>query len=147
MPVNDFNIGRDVTFTVFDKNQNAIVDFNIVDKFDRKQKTNEIKVKGIDGIVRYAFTPDGWEGTIELVRADSGVDVYFAQLEELYYSGQNVLAGQITETITEVNGGLSQFRYERVVMAFDDAGTIEGDKEIKLKIKFAASRRRVIKAA
>lgn len=146
MPVNDFNIGRDVTFTIFDKNQNAIIDFNIITKFDRKQKTNEIKIKGIDGVVRYAFTPDGWEGSIELDRADSATDVYFAQLEELYYSGGNVLSGQITETITETSGNLSQFRYERVVMAFEDAGAIEGDKEIKLKIKFAASRRRVIKA-
>jgi hypothetical protein len=145
MPVNDFNVGRDVTFTIFDKNGGVIVDFNIITGFDRKQKTNEIKVKGIDGTIRYAFTPDGWEGTIELDRADSNADAYFAQLEELYFSGANVLAGQITETTTEVSGNITQFRYERTVMAFDDAGKIEGDKEIKLKIKWAASRRRKIK--
>lgn len=145
MPTSDFNVGRDVQFTFFDNNAQAIVSFDIVVGFDKKQESAEVKVKGIDGICRYAYLPDGWKGTLEIDRADRTADDYFARLEDMYYEGKTVLNAQITETINERDGTISQYRYERVVAKLSDAGKAEGDKPIKMKIDWAASRRRIVK--
>lgn len=144
MPVNDFNVGRDLTFDIFDPNDGGVIEFKTITGFERKQEASEVKVKGIDGIVRYGYLPDGWSFSMELARAGNEVDDYFTRLENLYYGGQNVLSGQITETITEVNGTISQYRYERVVMQLSDAGSVKGDAEVKMKIDGKASRRRKV---
>lgn len=142
MPVNSFNVGRDVSFNIYDTNSQSIVSFSIVTGIDRKAEMSEVKVKGIDGIVRHAFIPDGWRGTIEVDRADASVDNWFAYLEELYFSGRNVLGGNIQETITEVDGSISQWIYDRVAFKLTDAGAFKGDSAVKMKIEFAGSRRR-----
>lgn len=144
MPVNDFNVGRDITFDIFDPNTGGIIEFKTITGFERKQETSEVKVKGIDGIVRYGYLPDGWSFSLELARAGTEIDDYFTQLENLYYGGKNVLSGQITETVTEIDGNISQYVYERVVMHLSDAGAVKGDAEVKMKIEGKASRRRKI---
>jgi len=148
MPVGDFNVGRDVTFSIADGNTAVpILQFSIVTSFDRKAEMVEIKVKGIDGVCRYFYLPDGWKGSIELERAGPEADDFFSTLEQLYYDGRTVLWGQIIETIQEVGGNISQYRWTRVTMKLSDAGKLEGDKSIKIKIDWAASRRVKVNAA
>lgn len=144
MPVNDFNVGRDVVIDVYDANSGGVITFNVVTGFDRKQESNEVKIKGIDGVCRYLHLPDGWSFDIEITRSDNDVDDYFVNLESLYYSGKNVLGGQITETITETDGTVSQYQYEKISMTLSDAGSIKGDDIVKMKISGKASRRRKI---
>ena len=144
MPTGDFNIGRDVKITVISPVTNLPLDFDIVTSFDKKSEAAEVKVKGMDGIVRHAYLPDGWKGTIEVDRASDVVDSHFAALEEAYYNGVTILNGSILETIVERGGLISQYRYEEVAMKLSDAGKSEGDKPIKMKIDFGASRRKKV---
>ena len=144
MPVNSFNVGRDIAFAIYDNNQQAIVSFSIVTGFERKQEMKEIKVDGLDGVVRYAFLPNGWKGSIEIDRANNSVDRFFATMEALYYSGANVLGGTIQETITEADGTITQFRYERVAFHLSEAGNWKGDAAVKMKIEIAASFRKLV---
>jgi hypothetical protein len=140
LPVNSFNVGRDLTLQIvgFD---GSIEEFSLQTAYDSKQETHNIKIMGMDGTVRFLDLPAGWKGTCTYNRQDSVLDRYFARMESTYYSGINVQAATITETITEVDGSLSQFRYTGVVFKLDDAGSWQGDKEVTQKMSWSASRR------
>jgi hypothetical protein len=139
MPIGDFNVGKDVTVDVI--TAAGPLRATIRTGFSSKQDTSPLTVKGSDGINRHAEVPEGWSGSLDYERADSRLDDYFAQLEEAYYSGLNTRAISITETIREVNGAVSQYRYTGVVMKLDDAGSKMSDQTIKQKVSWRAARR------
>lgn len=139
MPINGFTVGRDVTLTV--TTDSGPLDLNLITNFRSKPEQTEQKTKGIDGVTRHVRFPDGWSGSFDISRTDSTVDDYFAQLEANYYAGINEQPGTITETITEVSGAVSQYRYTGVLLKLDDAGEFAGDKVVTQKLSFVASRR------
>jgi hypothetical protein len=142
MPLNTFSTGRDVTLTIV--TAQGPLNLNLITGFHSSPVTGQVKVKGLDGITRHALFPDGWTGGFDVERSDGVVGDYFAQLEEAYYSGQNIPGSTITETISEPNGGVTQYRYTQVLFQLDDAGSWAGDQTVKLKISFMAARRRKI---
>ena len=83
--------------------------------------------------------PDGWEGSFDVARQDSTLDDYFAMLEAAQYAGANIAAGTIHETITEVNGTLSQYMYTGVQLFFDDAGNYKALSNVIQKVGFWAA--------
>ena len=72
------------------------------------------------------------------------MDDYFAEVEERYHAGLPDLPCTITETIREVDGSVSQYRYTDVVFDLESAGKKQGDKTIPMRIAFEASRRKKI---
>jgi hypothetical protein len=85
--------------------------------------------------------PAGWSGGFDLDRADSTLDDYFAARESDYYGGIASPTISITETISEVSGSISQFRYTGVALKFEDAGNKGADKTVGQKVSFKAARR------
>lgn len=139
MPVNGFSVGKDVSLDII--GPQGPLRFSYITGFTSKPDITDGKVKGLDGITRHVRFPDGWSGSFSIERQDSTVDDYFAQLEANYFAGLNELPITITETITEVSGGISQYRFVGVLLKLDDAGDFKGDATIKQKITFMASRR------
>ncbi len=143
MPMNGFSVGRDVTIDLFGS-LGAVERFNLITQFEKKQNTTRITIKGMDGKNRYLELPEGWEGSMSITRGDRRVDDYFANLEDQYYDGGDIQEASITETIQEPGGGISQWRYEGVMLKLDDGGTAKGDAEMTQKISFCATRRRKV---
>lgn len=141
MPMNGFNVGRDVSLDVIGRN-GQIASFNLITAFDAKQLTDKVSIRGIDGVVRFLELPGGWDGSFAIARADRVLDDFIADLEDAYYSGANVKASFITETITEPNGSISQWRYEGVMFKLDDAGSWKGNADVQMKLSWVASRKR-----
>jgi hypothetical protein len=139
MPSNGFSVGRDVSLSI--STNSGPIRFSLITEFSAKPSSKETPIKGLDGISRFVRFPDGWSGGFKVERADSTVDDYFAQLEANYYAGLNEGAASITETITEPNGTVSQYRYLGVMLKLDDAGTWVGDNTVKQAISWMASRR------
>lgn len=139
MPVNGFNVGRDVSVDI--NTSTGPLNFGLITKFTAKQDITDKKVKGLDGITRHARFPDGWSGTFDVERQGPELDNFFAQAEDNYYAGVDEQGGTITETITEVSGAVSQFRFLGVLLKYDDAGDWSGDDTVKQKVSFVASRR------
>lgn len=139
MPINGFTVGRDVSLDIV--GASGPVRFSLITKFTSKQDVKDNRVKGIDGITRPVRFFDGWSGSFDIERQDSTVDDYFSQLEANYYAGLNEASVTITETITEVSGAITQYRYTGVLLKLDDAGDYAGDSTVKQKISFVASRR------
>jgi hypothetical protein len=143
MPMNGFNIGRDVTLDIVGQD-GKIVALNLITTFDAKQMTDKVTIRGLDGHTRFLEIPDGWDGTIGITRGDRVLDDFIASLEENYYAGKDVIGSAITETIREVGGGISQWRYEGIMFKLDDAGAWKGNGDVQQKLSWVASRKRRI---
>lgn len=139
MPVNGFSVGRDVSLDIV--GLGGPIRFNLITGFNARPDTTDVKVKGLDGETRHVMFPDGWTGTFDVERSDSVVDDLFAQLESNFYSGLNLPAISIMETITEVSGAVTQYRFTKVILKLDDAGNWAGDATVKQRISFMSARR------
>ncbi len=142
MPINGFSVGRDLTLDI--TSTQGPLSFGLITKFTSKPDITDEKIKGLDGITRHVRFPDGWSGSFEIERQGAQLDSYFAQLESNYYAGANEEPCTITETRTEPDGSISQYRYEGVLLKLEEAGDWEGAKTVKQKLSFVASRRRQI---
>jgi hypothetical protein len=109
--------------------------------FDASPDTSNEKKMGMDGEARHLITHAGWKGSLDIDRFDSTVEDFWAATEAAYYAGQSTAYGYIQETIQEANGGVSQYRYEKVVLDLKDLGKKQGDKSVTMKLDFMASRR------
>ena len=139
MPVGGFSVGRDVSLTI--RANNGILRLGLLTDFEAKPLIGEVKILGLDGLARTRYLPEGWGGSFSVTRQDSTLDDYWAQLEDSYYSGADIGAGIISETITEPDGSISRYRFNDVFLKLTDAGTWSGNKEVKQKLEWAASRR------
>lgn len=139
MPANGYSIGRDITLNLV--TANGVLPLIGITSFKTKQETTEEKVKQIDGTVDNVRFFEGWSGTFMVERKDSSLDRYFCQIEADYFAGIQEGEVTITETITERNGSISQFRYRKVLLKLDDAGEWAGDKTVKRTMTFICSRK------
>lgn len=139
MPLNGYSIGRDITLNVV--TAGGPLPITGITSFKAKQEVSEETIKQIDSTVDRLRFFEGWTGTFMVERKDATVDQYFCQLESDYFSGVQEGEVTITETITEQDGSISQFRYRKVLLKLDDAGAWEGDKSVKRTITFVASRK------
>lgn len=138
MPANGHTLGRDVSVVITTKKR-GIFRPRTVTSFHSKPATVEIKVKPLNGKPQFATVPDGHEGGFEIERANADVETYFADKEAGYYDGEDEDVVEIHETIREVGGGISQWRYEGVALSLSDNGAKQADQTVKQKIDFKAS--------
>ena len=139
MPINNLSVGRDLSFALALPTGNIAI--NGVTDYEIKPMFTDLKHKGLDGNVLHAAIPDGWQVSLRVERADAQVDDYFAQLEAAYFAGTNIQGATLVETIQEVNGSTSQFRYTNVSLKYDAAGTYKGDSFVQIALTGSASRR------
>ena len=140
MSQNGFSLGRDVTLAIILPSGSAL-SLGKVTKFTAKQDTTDQKIKGLDGVTDHLRFYEGWSGSFDMERRGPELDAYFAQLEANYYGGNDEPPATIQQTIVEPDGQVSQFRFERVLLKYDDSGDFAGDKSVHQKISFFASRR------
>lgn len=134
-----FSVGRDATLDI--TTSKGLFRIGIITDFNLKPKYKSIESHGLDGINRTAHLPAGGDGTISFDRGDSQVGDFFAALENDFYSGIALQAGTITQTITEVSGAVTQYRYVGVMLKLDDPGTWKGDDKVAGKIGVTFSRK------
>lgn len=142
MSVGGQSLGKDVRLVIVAGGGTVLdVPPSAITKFSAKPTTGDEKRTGMDGEVRHLITHEGWSGSLEIDRLDSQIEDYWAAAEAAYFAGQSLPWGTIQETIQEPSGAITQWRYERVVLKVDDLGDREGNKTIKMKVSFMASRR------
>jgi len=139
MPINSYTVGRDLTLTIVADGEP--VSFDQIVGFQAKQEKIVQKIKGLDGVTRNVSFPDGWSGRFSLERQDRTLDDFFNQEEADYYEGVDRGEITITETVTENDGSVAQYRYRGVQLMLDDAGEFKGDSSVKQTMNFTATRR------
>jgi hypothetical protein len=140
MPQGQFNLGRDIGLTIFTPQAGPLT-LNTIKSFKSKSDDNVQKIILINGITDHLRFFQGWSGSFDIERANAVLDQYFALLESNYFLGIPEAAASITETIQEVNGTVSQYRYPGVILSFSDAGDYTGDKSVSQSLSFVSRRR------
>jgi hypothetical protein len=144
IPINELSIGNDWSIDIFDPLTNGIQSFSLITGFTKQQDTTTVTSNALDGIVRRAHLPNGWTGTITFDRSTPAIDNYFSAREDAYYAGRVQPPCTLTETIKEVDGSITQFRYEGVSFALNQGGNAQGKDRVEMSIEFTASRRRKV---
>jgi len=140
MPTNAFNVGRDVSLDIIDPVQGPLR-FGLRTGFDGKPQYKKLESHALDGIPRFAAIPAGHQITFMFDRADSRIDAYFASQEAAYFAGAVLPNVTITETITEVDGSVTRWKYTGVSLTLEDAGTWKGDAITTQSISAMASKK------
>ena len=136
----DFNLGRDVQLVV--QGPYGPVPLDNATKFDWKQDTFDVKWTGLDG-KRHAIKPtEGWSGSFEVVRGSPALDEFFARQDLDWFTSGTLQYSNIYVYINEKTGGRSDWQLEGVSLSFEDAGSFEGDKEVRQKVSFSAQQRK-----
>lgn len=140
MPQQGQSIGRDTTVTIIIPS-GVPLSLGTVTSFTSKPDTSTQKIKGLNGNIINLRFPEGWSGSWSMERTDPLLDEYFAALEAAYYAGADETPAIIQQTIAEPDGSVSQYRYERALLNYDDAGEWGADKSVTQKLSFMAARR------
>lgn len=134
-----YNTGKDVSLDI--NGPYGPIRIDKIMKFDSKPKVQNQEITPLNGQTDELMIPKGWTGTFDVERTDSTLDDFWAQFEADYFNGVSQAPATITETIAEVGGGVSTYRYTNVVLKLEDAGSKEGDKTIRQSMSFIARRR------
>lgn len=121
-----YNIGRDVSLDINDP-VNGLIRFSIRTGFEATPIYDELKSKALDGIPRNAAIPDGHRLAFQIDRANAAIDNYFAAKEARYFNGEADPNVTITETITEIDGSVTAWRYTDVALRLTGGGTWRGN--------------------
>ena len=118
-----------------------LVTFGAITGFSAESQTKQITSEPLNGPPQFAETFNGWKGQVDLDRTSPAVDIFFQALEDNYWNGVNTLQGVITETITEKDGSLTQWKYTGVAFKYGDAGKWKAQEKVAIRIEWMASRR------
>ena len=139
MAVNGFAIGGDLQLVIVDTVQ-GLLTFNIVTMTDLKQLTQRVKSVGLDGRTRYAELPEGWEVDVDLDKAGPQLLNYVAAYEDAYFNALPLGTITLSQTITEVDGTVSQYQLTGGAMKLNNAGTFKGNDKVAQKVGIVFSR-------
>ncbi len=134
-----YNTGKDIAIDI--NGPYGPIRLSKIMSFDSKPKVTNQEITPLNGQTDELMIPKGWTGTFEAERVDSTLDDWWEQFESDYYNGVNQSPATITETIQEVGGGTTTWRYTHVILKLEDAGKKEGDKTIRQSMSFTARRR------
>lgn len=138
MPLNGYSIGKDNVLTI--NTPSGIMRVTLT-HFDAKPVYTDLKSMPLDKPPVHMSIPSGWKGSAKLDRQDATIDDFVAANEAAYWAGQTVLPGSITQTITEVDGSTSRYRYTNVNIKVTDPGAWASEKLVDQSLDFEASRR------
>ncbi|NMM21843.1 MAG: hypothetical protein HHJ15_18140 [Rhodoferax sp.] len=141
MPVNNMSIGKDVSVVIITSTGSLNIPAAAITNFGVQPVTEQESRIGMDGVTRPLVVPTAWKGSFDVDRMNSSVEDWWASVEAAYFAGQNINSGTITETISNPDGSISQYRYTGVMFDLQDLGNREPTKVIKQKLSFVASRR------
>ena len=141
--VGDMSIGKDVAVDIVQAD-GSILRLGNITSFDRKPVTKQINSDGIDGVPRKGVIPGGWKLSFDIDREGPSADDWWALYEDNYYANRPLQNVMITETISEPDGTVTQWRYVGVALHFSDAGNWKADAVTKMKLEGEASYRQKV---
>lgn len=133
-----FNIGKDRSVTIIVNG--APLSPKTVTSFSAKQESKVITSEPLNDAPARRKVPRGWSGGLSYDRGDSTLDNYFVLEERTYYAGADADQIQILETTVDpVTRNIAQFRYDNVVLEYEDGGDAKADDRIMQKVKWTAA--------
>lgn len=142
MPIEGFNIGKEVSLDLVHA-ELGVISFGLVTSFQSKPRQQQLTSTPItnSGVPVHRTTFGGWEGSFEIDRANGVLDTLFQYLEDRYFAGNGESYFVLTETITNPDTSIEEYRYVGVVITYDDHGTWRAEDKVTQRFSFLASKR------
>mgnify|MGYP003386510864 CR=1 FL=1 len=135
-----FNIGKEVSLDLVHPTL-GIIPFGLLMNFTSRPMKNRLQstpiTNGGKSIFRIVYT--GWEGAFEIDRSNGVPDALMALLEANFYGGQPETYFLITETISNPDSSIDEYRFRNAVIEPEDAGSWKAEEKVTIKLAFAAS--------
>jgi hypothetical protein len=136
-----FNLGKDNRIDIFDPVSGAVMAWSILTSFEATPEVNIVKSVGIDGTNRFRTQSQSYSLAMSFDRASAAMDDWWTRYEADYYAGRIQSPIIITQTIQELDGSVSQYRFTGVSLSPTSLGTWKGDDKVEMQFKGMASRR------
>lgn len=135
-----FSIGRDLSLDIIDPLQ-GVIRFGIRTGAEFTPQYTDLSSNALDGLDRKATLPNGHRIVFNIDRADPRLEDYFAAKEANYFAGIVDPNVSITETITERDGTVTQYRYTEVSLKLTGGGSWKGNQITTQTLEGMASRK------
>jgi hypothetical protein len=137
---NDFSLGNDCRVVLI-LGSLGRMDFSHVIGFAANQLVKKLRVPVLNYPPLGRDVPAGWEGTFDVERANSVADDMSVALEAMFWSGQRLPTGQLYQYLYEVDGSVSTYLFDGVVVNLRSAGTFHQEQTVRQTVEFFARRR------
>ena len=124
MPANGMNVGIDFSFGLFDANTSATLDLGDVQSVKEAAMKHELSSRVYNAVPKFAFVPDGYSGSMTVVRTGSQMEKLQILLSNNFNSGVAMLPGYLNKIVTDPDGSVSKFEYTGVAFFMDDIGDV-----------------------
>lgn len=139
MAVNGMSVGKDYQLTFYDPNTGGLVDFGDIQRFRAEGKHHDIKSMPYNDDPLYGYIPDGYSGSFECTRKNPKLERLQIALNQAFSSGQNILAGYITESVHEADGTTTRYQYTKAVFKITEICDVSREKTVPQRVDFMAS--------
>ena len=138
MPANGLNVGVDFSFGLFDANTSSTLNLGDVQSVKETAQKHDISSRPYNAIPKFAIVPDGYSGSMTVVRTGSQMEKLQIQLSNNFNNGVAILPGYLTKIVTDPDGSVSKFQYTGVAFFMNDIGDVSREKTVTQTIEWKA---------
>jgi hypothetical protein len=139
MSANGLNVGVDFSFFWYDNNTGTIVDFGDVQSVNISGQKHDIASRPYNQVPTFAFIPDGYKGTFEVVRVDSSLEDLQIQINQSFNAGSQIKSGYLNEVVNNPDGSVSTYQYVKSVFYVTKVVDVSREKVVTMSIEMMAS--------
>lgn len=133
------NTGTDYALFYYDGATGQLVNLGDVQVIDIKAVHKTIKNEPYNQSPAYAYVPDGYQIEFSITRTGPDLENFFAAAEASFNAGAVQKPGYLQSQVTNPDGSISRFQYQRMVIFLTDHGSIARDRPVTLKLEGYAS--------
>src|SRR5450631_3930559 len=139
MPSNGLNTGVDFSFGLFDANTSSTLNLGDVQSVKETAQKHDISSRPYNAVPKFAYIPDGYSGSMTVVRTGSQMEKLQITLANNFNNGVAILAGYLNKIVVDPNGTVSKFQYTGVVFFMGEIGDVSREKTVTQTITWMAS--------
>jgi hypothetical protein len=141
MPANGLNVGVDFQFGLYDSNTQVTLPLGDVQSIRETAQKHDISSRPYNAVPKFAYIPDGYSGTMTIVRTGSQMEKLQILLANNFNNGVAILSGYLNKIVTDPtpSNPVSKFQYTGVVFFMSDIGDVSREKTVTQTLVWMAS--------
>jgi hypothetical protein len=133
------NTGTDYALFYYDGASGQLVNLGDVQVTDIVAEHHLIKNQPYNQPPSFGYVPDGYKIAFTITRTGADLENFFAVAEANFNAGAVQKPGYLQQSVTNPDGSISRFQYQKMAIFLTDHGTISRDKPVTLKLEGYAS--------
>jgi hypothetical protein len=116
-----------------------IVEWELITNFTYKEDSQIMKKIPMNAFPLHPKLFQGWSGSFSYFRSNSAIVDYIIAQQRNYYLGGDQIGLTINQTIREMNGLLTSYKFSNVVVLLDNGGSFSGTDIVEQSLSFMCS--------